>query len=223
MNYLRNKSYFVEMKPTLPRNLRIGLLIAGGILVFAAGFGLILLAIVAICYFIDKSKLKKIISDSELDQVCENMIRDLKTEALNKLSVDEDEVREANHIQVSNYDNSHKTPGVLYKQGKDGVWRSSQYEVALLFFSRDLVHCFVRKFSIIKDEHHDSIEEYFYRDIVSIKVTQDERNAQSEYIELTTSAGTAFKFAFRKSDAERVNRSINAMRNLLKSKKQGMA
>ena len=216
------KKYFAGEKSTLSRNVKIGLLIAGVILIPAAGFGILLIAVIPICSYLDKNKSRKIISDSKLDQYCENQVRDMKIEALNKLGIDEDEVREAEHIQVSGYDNASKASGILYKQGKDGMWRSSQYKVALLFCSKDMVHCFVRRFSLIRDEQYDSIEEYFYRDIVSIRATKDDRNAQTEYIELTTSAGLAFKFDFKKDDSENVNRSISAMRNLLKEKKQSM-
>ena len=220
MDYSRIiRNYFKE-KPTLSREVKIGVAIAGAILLLLKGVGLLVLAVIPLCSYLDK---RKRISDSELDQYCESRVGDLRIEAMNKLGIDEDEIREVQPIQVSGYDNVSKAWGILYKQGTDGMWRSSQYEVSLLFCSKDMVHCFVRRFSIISDERSDSIEELFYRDIVSIKVAQDGRNTQTEYIELSTSAGSVFKFAFKKVDAEYVNRSINAMRNLLKEKKRSMA
>ena len=222
MDYNRIKIYFEEEKPILSRDVKNGLAIAGGILLLAGGVGLLLLAVIPICSYLDKRKIEKKISDGELDRYCEGRVEDLKIEAINKLGFDEEEVCEVQHIQVSDYDNASKASGILYKQGKDGIWRSSQYEVSLLFCSKDMIHSFVRRFSIIMDKHSDSIEEYYYRDIVSIKVTQDAVNAQKEYIELSTSAGTVFKFAFKKADSAYVNNSINAMRNLLKEKKQSM-
>ena len=220
MDYNRIISGYFKEKLTLSREVKIGVAIAGAILLFVKGIGLLVLAIIPICAYLDK---RKSISDSELDQYCESRVGDLKNEAINKLGIDEDEIREVQPIQVSGYDNVSKAWNILYKQGKDGMWRSSQYEVSLLFCSKDTVHCFVRRFSIISDEHSDSIEELFYRDIVSIKVAQDNRNAQTEFIELSTSVGSVFKFAFKKVDSEYVNRSINAMRNLLKEKKRSMA
>ena len=220
MDYSRIKNYFNE-KPTLSREVQIGMGIAGVVLLFVIWWGgLLVLAVIAICYYLD---IKKSISDSELDQYCESRVGDLKIEAINKLGIDEDEVSEVQPLQVSSYDNASKALGALYKQGNDGIWRSSQYMVTILFCSKEMIHCFVRRFSIIRDGHNDSIEEYFYRDIVSIKVTQDDRNVQTEYIELSTSAGPVFKFAFKKVDSEYVNRSINAMRNLIKEKKRSMA
>ena len=227
MNY-GIKRYFEGELSMLPRNFKIGLVILACIFIIPMNFfgiflGILFLAFVSICYYMEKTVNKKIFSDSQLDQYCESLVKDLKTEALNRLNLDEDEVREVEPVQVSGYDNTSKAWGILYKQGKDSMWRSSQYQVAVIFCSKDMVHCFVRNFSIIMNDSHDSVEEYFYRDIVSIKVARDDSNAKNEYIELTASSGTAFKFAFKKSDSENVNRSIGAMRNLIKAKKQSMA
>jgi len=223
MDYNHNRRYFENSK--VPMYISIGLGVFG-LLLFAGGEVGVILGLLfiagggAVFYFLDY---KKRISDEELDRICESQIRDLKTEALNKLGIDEDEVNEAGHFQVSCYD--YDARGTLNKKGKDGVWRSSQYKTDIFFFSRDVAHCFTRSFSIIKNEQRDSTEEYFYRDIVSVKVAENERKDQvcGEYVELTTTAGTVFKFAFRKSEADKVSRSINGMRNLLKDKKQTMA
>jgi len=223
MDYNRNMKYFDADKATLSRNVKIILIIAGVLLLAAYGIGLLLIGVVILFHFLDKSANNKRISDSELDHLCESQFSDLRAEALNRIGLDEDEVSAANHIQVSSYDTTSKGMGIKYRQGKDGVWRSSQYEVALFFFSNDLVHCFVRRFSIIRNEQKDTVEEYFYRDIVSLKVDQNDKDAHGgEFIELTTSAGTTFRYSFKKADSEKVNRSINAMRNLIKEKKQAM-
>ena len=222
MDYSRTIKYFAEDKSTLSRNAKIILIIAGIFLLPAVGLGLIPIAIVVVLHFTDKSYNKNRISDYELDQICESQFPDLKDVALNKIGLDEDEVNATNHIQVSSYDMTSKG-SIKYRQGKDGMWRSSQYEVALFFFSNELVHCFVRRFSVLRNEQKDTMEEYFYRDIVSLKVAHDDKSAHGgECIELTTSAGTTFRYSFKPSDSEKVNRSISAMRNLIKEKKQGM-
>lgn len=225
MDFNRNKGYF--QSSNAPRNIGIGLGIFGLIL-FAAGeagfiFGILFIAGgIALFYFMD---IKKRLSDSEFDQICESQVQDMRNEALSKLGLDEDEVSEAGHIQVSSYDYDTHSPSILRKQGKDGVWRTSQYMVAVLFSSQDVLHCFVRRFSVIGNETTDSIEEHFYRDITSFKVAPNVRNDQinAEYVELTKANGSTFNFAFKRADSERVTRSINAMRNLLKDKRQTMA
>jgi hypothetical protein len=184
--------------------------------------------------------LKKKITDSEIDQACIDAIQNIKNEAINRLGVDEDQVKMAEPILIKGYDFFDDSSDILYKQGKDGIWRSSQYKAVLFFFSSEQVFCFSRTFSLIKrDEQYDSTDEYFYRDIVSVSTTQNKRRitinekvdgkktpvtseVTSECFRLTTSGGTSVQATVTKKDTEAVNRSINAMRNLLKDKKQIM-
>ena len=226
MDFNYNRRYFEE-KSKVPLYTGIGLGVFG-LLLFTGGEVGVILGLMfiaggaAVFYFFDY---KRRIEDSEIDQICANQVVDLRDVALDKLGVDEDEVSEAGHLQISGYDVQSKTVGVLYKLGNDKVWRSTQYEIVVFFFSKEAVHCFVRKFSIISNEQFDTIEEFFYRDIVSVKVIQNDQGVHSggNYIELTTTAGTVFKYDFKKTDSEKVNRSINAMRNLIKEKRQTMA
>jgi energy-coupling factor transporter transmembrane protein EcfT len=177
------------------------------------------------------------IKDSEIDQICQQQISNIKKAALNKLGIDEDEVKEANPIIVGGYRFDDKENNVLYKKGADGLWRSSEYQITLIFFSREQVYSFIRIFSIISDEKFDKTQEYFYRDIVSVSTEQRKvtykppgaikkaapQTATYEYFDLASSGGTHMIGFFKKSDSEDIDRSIIAMRNLLKDKKQVMA
>ena len=231
MNYNRNKKYFTSGK--------VGLIIGVVLLLFALGSlagGEILWALIwgaagaAAIYFL---YIASQISDREIDEVCGKSIGNIKAEALLKLGIDADEVTEAEPISVHGYSFG---GGGMSKLGKDGAWRSSQYSATVFFFSNDQVHCYTRKFSIIDPDNFETTEEYFYRDIVAVKVEQgsiyvdggkgSQKGSQKvsyDFFKLTTSGGTSIEAVFRKKDSDLINRSITAMRNLLKNKKQAMS
>jgi hypothetical protein len=175
-------------------------------------------------------------SDGDIDRMCKERVSSIKETALNRLGLDPDQVSAADPIVVSGYDIDAKNSEIKYRKGKDGVYRSSQYKVTVFFFSAEQVHSFFQTFSLIKDEHFDSTDEYFYRDIVSVSTAQMKveiplgMNVQGknvkkvhinyDYFKLMTSGGNSIEAAFDKS--EDINRSVSAMRNLLKIKKQSM-
>ena len=162
------------------------------------------------------------VSGDEIDRFCKAQIKNIKPEAMEKLGLDEEDLKESEPIVVSGY-NLLKND-VLYKWDyKDGILRSSEYQVTVFFFSKEQVHSFIRVFSVIKDAKFESTDEYFYRDIVSVSTTQEQaRGGRTDCFILTTSGGTSITASFSKTDTESINRSINAMRNLIKSKKQAM-
>jgi uncharacterized membrane protein len=246
MDYQRNLKYFNNIV-----GLWLGCIIAGVILgmIFMGVtpvLGLLFIVAGIVGGLVLKGKSE--ITDAEIDRACANRIANIQRDALNKLGLDEDQIKVAEPVVVSGFNYPEDSMDVLFRVGKDGVWRSSEYEVTVFFFSEQQVHCFERKFSLIKDESFDSSDEYFYRDIVSVSTAQGKSkvtvggNAASklaaasgkqvkgvivqtvsyEYFKLTTSGGTSIQAVFRKSDSSHVERSVAAMRNLLKAKKTAM-
>jgi hypothetical protein len=248
MDYKRNKKYFLGGYTGLFIALIFWFI---GLAVLAANVivGILFIGIgVAVFYFL---YLKGQIKDEEIDRICEEQVKNIRVDAMNKLGLDEEEIKEAEPIIVHGY----KTVGckrgdyvaidTLYKLGKDGVLRTSNYQATVFFFSKDQVHSFTRDFSLIDDEKFDGTEEYFYRDIVSVSTEQGKldvamgsaalalmqgksarniptKKVNYECFNLTTSGGTNMLGFFKKTDSDNVSRSINAMRNLLKTKKQAM-
>jgi hypothetical protein len=183
------------------------------------------------------------IPDAEIDKMAKDAVADIKRDALNKLGLDEDEIKVADPIIVSGYNFPQDITDVMFRIGKDGTWRSSQYGVTVFFFTDQQVHCYERTFSLLKDESFNSTDEYFYRDIVSVSVAQGKskvlvgkptfaasrqqlqgiyKTVSYEYFKLTTSGGTSIEAVFQKSETASIERSIAAMRNLLKAKKQSL-
>ena len=196
-------------------------MIAIGVVLSLLGVGA-LIAGVAYNSYVKKRVI--IVKDNEIDSFCDRMVNYVKTQALHRLGLDEDNLREAEPIMVKGYNFSGKMGMQSHiKRGRDQILRSSDYQVTLFYFSKDQVHSYVRVFSVISDTFFESTDEYFYRDIVSVSTTQEQtRIGIVDCFKLTTSGGTSVTATFSRFDADNVHRSISAMRNLLKSKKQTM-
>lgn len=252
MDYKRNRQYFSDYRVLFAYCFFIGLaLIIGGPIVvnlitdnirrppdlgwligLSVVGGIALVIYSFYCLYLQNSQL----SDSDLDRICDQQAKNIKAAAMKKLGIDEDELKEAKPIIVGGYSFNEKATNILHKQGKDGMWRSSEYQITIIFFSREQVYSFIRTFSIIDNEKYDKTQEYFYRDIVSVsteqgKMTftppgQDKNLAPKtivfEYFDLASSGGTHMIGFFKKTDSDNIDRSIAAMRNLLKAKKQEM-
>lgn len=226
MDYRRNQKYFSKMSWKLP----IVLIVIGAI-IFLAGvsgsagaafFGILLIA-AGVAYIVLKTKGTP--TDQEYDSAVQKQLDGLKAKALSKLGIDEDEVKEIEPIVLGGYDFDHYN---LCKLGKDNKWRTNRYEVIYLFFSQNEVHCYSYEFCTTEEKKTESTDVYFYQDIVSASTAStsakltDDKGVQKDYeyesFKLTTAGGTALNVSMR--DVDEAQRSINAMRQLLRAKKQ---
>ena len=173
MKYERNKAYFepeVPEQSTLP-----GIILTFiGVITLPIIIGFVLLPI-GILLWIGAAKSNKsriVVTDAEIDHVCQNRVNNLEEIALKKLGIKKKQVEEAKPIQIADYyygDISEDCP-YLEKQGKDGMWRSSNYNAMVFFFSKDQVYGFCFRFSLLEDEKLEISDECFYGDIVSLSV-----------------------------------------------------
>ena len=221
MDYSRNQKYFSKMRWGLPI-----VLIVIGVIILSGSTGVlygILLIAGGVAYIVLKTK--GMPTDQEYDSAVQRQLDGLKSKALSKLGIDEDEVKEIEPIVLGGYDFDHFN---LCKLGKDNIWRTNRYEVIYLFFSQNEVHCYSYEFCTTEEKKTESTDVYFYQDIVSastassvVKLT-DDKGAQKDYeyesFKLTTAGGTTLNVSMR--DADEAQRSINAMRQLLRAKKQ---
>lgn len=220
MDYKKNLKYFQ------PMNLKIAIIACiVGLIVMAAVDGALVVGLIAIAVgvLLIVAQVKGRPTDADIDAAVASQLNDMKTRALRKLGVDEDEVNEIAPITFDGYVYNK----ALVKQGKDGKYRSSKYQAVMFFFSSNEVHCFTYDFSITESGQKESTDVYFYKDIVSVS-TQTEGTEYSvgkgkssqfdyEYFKLTTTGGNSISCSVRNIDD--AQRSINGMRSLIKSKK----
>ncbi|GHU76126.1 hypothetical protein FACS1894188_08180 [Clostridia bacterium] len=184
---------------------------------------------------------RKLLIYSDIDDCANAEVHNVKDLALEKLGIDEDQVSVAPPIVVSWYYVDPDDETTLYKKGKDKKWRSSSYITMVFFFSQDSLYSFTYKFSLIKNAPHYETQQFFYRDVVSVLVSQSKDNVivaivknkdkkdltptmpvtesiEQIHFSLTAAGGYSFEVALESSND--INRSINAMRNLIMDKKQ---
>lgn len=222
MDYAANEKYFKDKNLGGPIKVIIAgivIFLLGTAFLGAAGIIIGLLLIAAGGAWI-ATQYSGIISDQDYDKGVASNVNNMKAKALNKLGLDESEVQEIEPIVIDGY----KFSGASrFKKGEDNLWRTNMYEVAMLFFASNEVHCYKYAFSTTEaGAQSESTDVYFYQDIVSVSTQSREATAQGEKTNyeafvLRTAGGNALDVAIR--DVDNAQRSINAMRQLLRQKK----
>ncbi len=221
MDYQRNLKYFREVK----YGAAIGMLVVGVIMFFigcgAKSGGVIFFSLLLVGGGVGLIvlKVKGVVSDEEYDSSVATMLNNIQTKALNKLGIDADEVKEIAPIRFDGFTYNGATMG---KRGKDGYARTNKYESVVLFFSANEVHCYTYRFDTTSSYQSEQTDVYFYRDIVSVTTRTETAQFQGGSINyekfiLNTAGGTALEVSVR--DTGNAQRSINAMRQLLRAKK----
>ena len=218
MDYSKNQKYF------MPVNLKWGIIVCVvGVLLLteSAIAGIIGIVIGAALIYLQVGGRP---TDADIDAAVNSQLANLKTRALKKLGLDEDEV---NEIAPISFDGYVYTGAASIKEGKDGKYRSNKYQAVMFFFSSNEVHCYTYDFSITESGQKESTDVYFYKDIVSVSTQTDGteysvgkgKSSKFDYesFKLTTTGGTSISCSVRNIDD--AQRSINGMRTLIKSKK----
>ena len=115
---------------------------------------------------------KKPMTDAEYEAMVKAVLakNDYRAKALAKIGLDEDQVKE---IEPVHFEGFQFDKNSFSKQGKDGKYRSSKYQVSWLFFSATQVYLYQNTFNMDEDGKKESTEEYFYKDITSFSTASD--------------------------------------------------
>ena len=116
-------------------------------------------------------------SESEIDAQARDMGCRLDDKALNKLGLDPEEVSMVKPLKLWGYRfvypcvlGDADDAAALWITGKDGKLRSSEVSHTIFYFGEHSVYCYVRTASLVNCHvSNDRTEEYFYKDIVSVK------------------------------------------------------
>jgi len=178
MNYERNKLYFLPGAFKWKMQLvficiSIFLLILGDKLPYEIR-GLIealaWISIIGCIIWIVKNSSDSVVSDAEFDKAVNDKFKsiDILQTALDKIGLDEDQVREIPPVFFNGFRIDKKA---LEKIGRDGKLRTSMYDITALFFSDTQVFMYQQVFDMIKGTKLENTQEYFYKDIVSFSTS----------------------------------------------------
>lgn len=110
---------------------------------------------------------------------------DFKKKAINKIGMDEDQLKEVPPVHFEDYLFDGKN--VYARCGVDGKWRSSAYQVSWLFFSSTQVYLYQYTFNMDEDGKKEATEEYFYKDITNFSTSVD--TVEKETVEKVSCSG----------------------------------
>lgn len=172
---------------------------------------------------------KSPISDAEYDEMVAQVINscDFKQKALDKIGMDEDELKEIEPVHFEGY----QFEDAFGKQGKDNKWRSSKYQLSWLFFSTNQLFLYQYTFNMDEDGKKEATEEYFYKDITNFSTSSDTvetsvYNAKTDKDELVNVNSNRFaitvpgdKFYCSLEQSDYTEQSIRGMKSLLRDKK----
>lgn len=152
-------------------------------------------------YFLDdRGCLNKGIPDSDFDANKERQINalNLKQKAMNKLGIDEDQVKEVDPICLI---------GPVYEsklrwRGLDNVNRYSAYQITYIFCSSDQVYVYQYTINLDSDEKKERAEEYFYKDITNFTTVDDTEELEFEI----------YKGCLKRLESERLKVNTNSLK-----------
>jgi hypothetical protein len=186
-------------------------------------------------FFGDAGCFKKGMSDDEYESMVMAKARsiDFKKKALDKIGVDESKVNEIAPVHFEDYLIDDKK--AYARRGKDGLWRSSAYQISWVFFSSTQVYVYQYTFNMDEDGKKESTEEYFYKDITNFSTSSD--SVEKETVNKVSCTGKATyvrtnvetnkftiivpgdKFACPMIQNDYVEKSIQGMKAKLREKK----
>jgi len=101
---------------------------------------------------------------------------DFKQKALGKIGLDESQVNEVAPIHFEDWwwgDKEEDYKKYYALHGKDGVWRTSAYQITWIFFSATQVYVYKYTFNMDEDGKKEETQEYFYKDITNFATSSD--------------------------------------------------
>ena len=130
---------------------------------------------IAVNYFIPASGIIGMLTkkkDADFDAVLKTLIdgSDSYKRALNKIGLDEDELKEIPPVTLYGFDSEGSK---LARIGDDGVYRSNLYTITHLFFSSTQVLMYQLTLDTISGSKKERTEEYFYKDITNFSTSTD--------------------------------------------------
>ena len=170
-------------------------------------------------------------TDAEYDEHVKTVMQKLniRQKALNKIGIDEDQLREIEPVCLEGYSRENAFVG------KDDLLRSTIYETAWLFFSDSQVYMYRCSVDMASDNKKENTEEYFYKDITNFstsaetieafrvkngcfgaKKTEEKVNREFSDFGLIVPGD---KFRCSTSNSRNIDQSVSAMKQKLREKK----
>lgn len=231
--YMKNKLYFYGASKLLGVGIAVGVI---GLIIMCAvdvGVGVVGIIIGGLLGYVGWL----VPSDSQIDRQAGDFLLQMDGKAFKKMGIDASEVSAAAPVKFWGYRFTY--PSYLcdeandrcpWKVGGDNLVRSSEVVITGFYFGENSVYCYECTLSLVSNAFKESTEEYFYRDVVSVKTeTSDKpfigsdgkenprRRVRSESFIIRNMGGESRVFNVKRADEAEA--AVNSFRALLKQKK----
>lgn len=222
MDYKRNRRYFETINWIL---VAVLVVIIAILLYFYIWIGIIgLLGLGTYIFF----KLWDMPKDEDIEAVYQEQAQIIFQKGFQKIGLDPDQVNQMEPVMVHGPFLEQISYDPAVKRGKDRQVRSSNHEISIFYFNDQQIHFYNYRYSLIDDEHNETIAEYFYGDIVSISTAMtttmyfDDRRKRDDFtvlntLELSSADGEKLKCSIQ--DLQKVQPKIQRIKDLLRMKK----
>ena len=166
---------------------------------------------------------KNITDDEYMSMVrAKRDILNLRQKAINKIGLDEDEIKEIPPAMFEGFVFSN----AFAKRRTDGKWVSSSYQVSWIFFSSTQVYLYSYTFKMDEEYKAESTDEFFYKDVTSFSTSSKTETTkglqgksftvESNKFAMIVPGATLYKSMDGVPDADLI---IQAMKQKLREKK----
>lgn len=156
-------------------------------------------------------------NDSQVDAMYEGIARIGSDEAIGKLGISTKEAQRVKPLEFSGRSWSDEPAKVFVRVGKDGVTRTSNYQVSFLYPGKEVLYCYAASQSLTVRSRRVKTADVFYEDVVDMSITETVSGAGGGggFFSLRLSSGSLLEFSFGASQRT----SVEGLRTLLREKK----
>lgn len=156
-------------------------------------------------------------TDGEIDAMYEDIAQIGGDEAVKKLGISSKEAQRVSPLAFSGRNWAGDPAKVFMRVGKDGVLRTSNYQVSFLYPGKEALYCYAASQSLTIKSRRVKTADVFYEDVVDMSITEtvSSSGGGGGFFTLHLSSGASNEFAFDASQRT----SVEGLRTLLREKK----
>lgn len=154
-------------------------------------------------------------TDGEVDAMYEGISRIGSDEAVKKLGISPKEAQRVKPLAFSGKTWSDDPSRVFKRTGKDGVTRTSNYQVSFLYPGGEALYCYAASQSLTVRARYVKTADVFYEDVVDLSITETVFSSDTGFFTMHLSSGASYEFAFGASQRA----SVEGLRTMLREKK----
>ena len=156
-------------------------------------------------------------TDSEIDAMYKGIAQIGSDEAVKKLGISSKEAQRVKPLAFSGKNWVDDPAKVFMRVGKDGITRTSNYQVSFLCPGKEALYCYAASQSLTVKSRRVKTADVFYEDVVDLSITEtvSSSGGSGGFFTMHLSSGAPYEFAFSASQRA----SVEGLRTLLREKK----